>query len=404
VAIDVRPCADLGDFEEAFLAIGQYFGAEPDQARMERFSQTMPLERMYAAREDDTVIGGAGSFAFTMTVPGARLPCAGVSVVGVYPTHRRRGALREMMRVQLEDVRARGEPIAALWASEEGIYTRFGYGVASWAGEIAIPRERGAYALPFEHGGRYRILDSDEADPLLRRVYDAWATRTPGAFARGDAWWEHRILADPPDRRQGRGPKRLVVFERDGDAAAYAIYRHAPKWEEGVSKAEVVVVEALGLDDHALAAIWRYLLDIDWIERVQAQLLPIDHPLFLLLAEPRRLRYRLGDGLWLRLVDVAAALSQRSYSADGAVVFDVADAFLPANAGRWRLADGECAPTDDEPDIAIDVRDLASVYLGGFTFAELQRALRVDELRPGAIARADAIFAPDRAPWCPEIF
>jgi predicted acetyltransferase len=404
VSFDVRPSVDLDEFQEAFLAIGQYFGAEPDEERIGRFAESLPIDRMHAARADGQIVGGAGAFPFRMTVPGGRVPCAGVTVVGVYPTHRRRGVLRDLMKAQLADVRERGEPIAALWASEERIYGRFGYGVASWSGETSILRERGAYALPFDPGGSFRIVDSDEAKRSLPPVYEAWTARTPGAFTRDDAWWEHRLIADPPDRRQGRGPKRFVLFEREGIATGYGIYRHAPKWEEGVSKGELIVIEAIGTDDHALAAIWRYLLDVDWTERIQGYLLPIDHPLFLLLAEPRRLRYRLGDGLWVRLVDVGEALAQRGYAQGGSIVFDVQDEFVPENAGRWKLEDGSAARTDHEPDIRLDVRDLGSVYLGGFTFAELRRALRIEELHEGAVARADAIFRCDVRPWCPEIF
>lgn len=403
MSFDVRPCADLAEFQQAFLAIGQYFGAEPGE-RIEKFARNLPLERMHAAREDGQIIGGAGAFPFEMTVPGGRVPCAGVTVVGVYPTHRRRGALTAMMRAQLDDVRERGEPIAALWASEERIYTRYGYGLASWSGEIALLRAHSGYALPLEPDGRVRLVDADEAKGLLPQVYDTWLEQTPGGFTRDEAWWENRILFDPPDRRQGRGPRRYAVLERDGEPAAYALYRHAPKFEEGVSKATLAVAEALAVDAHALASIWRYLLDVDWTEKIEGFLLPIDHALFVLLAEPRRLRFRIGDGLWVRLVDVGAALSQRSYAADDSIVFDVTDSFIADNAGRWRLERGEASRTDDEPDIRLDVRDLGSVYLGGFTFAELQRGLRVEELVPGAVGRADTIFRTHRAPWCPEIF
>jgi predicted acetyltransferase len=404
VAFDVRACEDLDEFDQVFLSIGQYFGAEPNAERAERWSRCLPLDRTLAAREDGAIVGGAGSFPFSMTVPGATVPCAGVTIVGVYPTHRRRGVLSAMMRNQLDDVRERGEPIAALWASEERIYTRYGYGLASLVGETKLLRAHSAYALPFEPQGRVRIVGADEAKTLLPPVYGRWQAQTAGAFERTDDWWETRVLDDPPDRRQGRGPKRFVVVEVDGEPTAYAIYRHAPKWEEMVSKSVLVVGEAVGTDGDALATIWRYLLDVDWTETVEGYLLPIDHPLFLLLAEPRRLRYRVGDGLWVRLVDVGAALSARDYAADGRVVFEVEDAFLSDNAGRWKLEGGAASRTDEEPDIRLDVRDLGSAYLGGVTFAALQRALRIEELREGAIARADAIFRTDRAPWCPEIF
>jgi len=403
VSFDVSPCKDLDEFQDAFLAIGQYFGAEPGDS-VDRFTRNLPLERMHAAREEGVIVGGAGAFPFTMTVPGGQVPCAGVTVVGVYPTHRRRGVLTAMMRSQLDDVRERGEPIAALWASEERIYPRYGYGRASWAGEIGLLSARGGYALPFEADGHVRIVDAEAATRRIPPVYDAWRQQTPGSFARDDAWWETRVLADPPDGRQGRGPKRFAVVERNGEPVAYAIYRHAVKWEEGVSKSSLPVIEAIGVDSNALASIWRYLLDVDWIEKVQAYLLPIDHELFTLLAEPRRLRYRVGDGLWVRLVDVSAALSQRSYAEDGSIVFEVEDAFMPENAGRWKLEGGSASRTDDDPEIRLDVRDLGSVYLGGVNFAELQRGLRIRELAPGAVSRADAIFRSGRAPWCPEIF
>jgi predicted acetyltransferase len=159
------------------------------------------------------------------------------------------------------------------------------------------------------------------------------------------------------------------------------------------------VLEAMGISPDATAGIWRYLLDVDWMERVQAELLPVDHPLFLLLEQPRRMRFRVGDSLWLRLIDVGSALAARSLEGD--VVLEVADAFCPWNAARYSL-DG--AKTMEDADLRLDVSDLASVYLGGFTFGQLQRAGLVEEVRPGAVSRADAAFRSDRAPWCPEIF
>ena len=405
MSFDVTPCADREEFEQAFLSIGQYFGAEPDEERTDQWLEILPLERMHAAREDGAIVGGAGAFPFAMTVPGGEVACAGVTVVGVHPTHRRRGALSSMMRAQLDDVRERGEPVAALWASEERIYTRYGYGIASLTGEVRLLRAHASYGVPFEAHGRVRIVDAEEAETLVPAIYDQWRRTSPGAFARTDAWWTKRLLPDPPARRSGRGPRRWAVVERDGAPVAYAAYRHAPKFEEGVSKATLFAAEVIGVDASALAAAWRYVLDIDWTETVEAYLLPIDHPLFLLLAEPRRMRFRVGDGLWVRLVDIGAALSQRSYGADGSVVFEVADAFLPDNAGRWKLDGGSATRTDDEPDIALDVRDLGSAYLGGFTFAELERGRRIRELKGGAVARADAMFrTEDPAPWCPEIF
>jgi predicted acetyltransferase len=235
-------------------------------------------------------------------------------------------------------------------------------------------------------------------------IWVALVHERPGVFRRDDAWWKNRIVADPPDRRAGGGPKRFVLLELDGEDAAYAIYRHNMGWSEGSTSARLSVNEAIGTSPQATAEIWRFLLDVDWQATISASLLPVDHPLFFLLAKPRRLKYRLGDGLWVRLVDVGEALSSRSYVADGEVVFEVADAFAPWNEGRWKLAGGRCVRTDEEPGIRCDVSALGAAYLGAFTFAELERGLRVEELRPGAIGAADAMFRWNVAPWCPEIF
>src|SRR5438046_642958 len=158
MTLEVRRCHDQAEFGRALHGIGQYFGGPPTDEQLERFLRVLELERMHAAFDDGEIVGGAGAFSFDLSVPGGSLPCAGVTVVGVYPTHRRRGALRAMMRAQLDDVHARGEPIAALFASEETIYGRFGYGIAAWSGDVTIARERGTFGRPLERRGRVRAV------------------------------------------------------------------------------------------------------------------------------------------------------------------------------------------------------------------------------------------------------
>jgi predicted acetyltransferase len=309
-----------------------------------------------------------------------------------------------MMRAHLDDAVERGDAIAALWASEATIYGRFGYGLASLTGEIELPRDRSTFMLLAKPAGAIRFVSVEEASSLFPRVYDHVRLETPGMCSRSPAWWENRVLLDLEARRGGGGPARLVVLERAGEPAAYAIYRHHQSFEYSSATGHVYVVEALGVDAPAVAGIWRYLFDIDWIAAVKAQLLPVDHPLVLLLGELRRMRFTIADGLWVRLLDVGKALSGRGYMGDGEAVLEVTDEFLPANNGRWRVAAGEASRTDTDADIELDAPALGSVYLGGFSFAELARAGRVRELREGALARADALFRADRLPWCPEIF
>jgi predicted acetyltransferase len=404
MSFDVRPVQNLEEFGAAFFAIGQYFGATVEEERMQRWVDQLGLDRMHAAFENGEVVGGAAAFTFNMTVPGGDVPTAGVSVVGVYPTHRRRGILRTLMRAQLDDVHERGEPMAALWASEEPIYGRFGYGLAGFCGEIALPHEYTAFAQSAEPAGRLRFLEQDEILETLPAVFERIRADWPGMFSRNRLWWEHREVEDPPERRDGAGPKRWIVYEQDGSIEGFAVYRHKPEWDFGSTIAELRVLEAFGSSPEAMRDLWSFLLAIDWKATVKSWLLPPDHPLFLLLESPRRLRYRLGDSLWVRLVDVGAALSSRRYSSDESIVFEVSDDFCPWNEGGWKLEGGTAERTKDEPDLRLPVQSLGSAFLGGVQFAALARAGRVEELREGALAQADGLFRWDRLPWCPQIF
>jgi predicted acetyltransferase len=404
MSFEVRPCADLAEYADATDAIGQYFGNEPDPEKTERFSRVLPIDRMHAAWENGRIVGGAGAFPFTMSVPGGMLRCGGTTVVGVAPTHRRRGVLRAMMRAHLDDVHERGEPIAALWASEETIYGRFGYGPAAYAGEVNIPKEYVDFIAPREPSGTMRIVERDDALETFPPLWEGLARERPGMFMRSRDWWELRALRDPPERRGGAGPKRFVLLEIDDAPAGYAIYRHKMDWDEGVSSGKVLVIEAIAAEASALAELWRYLLDIDWVASISSWLLPPDHPLFFVLAQTRRMRYRLGDGLWVRPVDVGAALSGRTYPEDGEVVFDVRDSFCPWNEGRWKLAGGTAERTNADAHLALDVSTLGAAYLGGIRFSQLAQGGGVEELKPGAIERADGIFRHGLHPWCPEIF
>ena len=404
MAFDVRTARDAAEFKQAFFAIGQYFGGPMPDERLQRWVDQVTLERMHAAFTDGAIVGGAGAFTFNMTVPGGDVPTGGVTIVGVYPTHRRRGVLRSLMRAQLDDIHERGEPIAALWASEETIYGRFGYGLASWCGDISLAHEYTSLAGVFEPAGTIRLIEPEEALETLPAVFERIRLDWPGMFSRNRMWWEHREVDDPEERRDGAGPKRWVVHEVDGEIDGYAVYRHKPGWDEGSTIAELRVIEALGAMPEALRDLWAYLLAIDWKATVKSWLVPLGHPLFLLLATPRRLRFRMGDCLWVRIVDVGAALSARRYPGDGAIVLDVSDDFCPWNGGRWRLEGGVAERTDAAADLRLPAQSLGSTYLGGISFAELARAGRLEELREGGVARADALFRWDRHPWCPEIF
>src|SRR5262245_9642979 len=143
MSYEVRVCVSAAELREAVRPIWHYFGRSgPSDEQADRVARVLPVERVHAAWEGERAVGGASALPLLLTVPGGRLPAAGVTAVGVLPTHRRRGILRALMRAQLDDCRRRGEPVAYLWATEDTIYGRFGYGIASVSGEIEIARER----------------------------------------------------------------------------------------------------------------------------------------------------------------------------------------------------------------------------------------------------------------------
>jgi predicted acetyltransferase len=311
-----------------------------------------------------------------------------------------------MMRAQLDDVRERGEPIAALFASEETIYGRYGYGLASLRHQVTLPRTWAAMRADAPpRVGSVRLIESDEATRVLPRVYERVRKNTPGFLSRSKDWWELRRLRDEPDGRPaGAGPLNFALFELDGRPSAYAIYRLVEREEQGHWTRRLRVSEAIATDVTGMREIWRFLFGIDWVDEIVAWLLPVDHPLMHMVARLDRLDLTVETGLWVRLVDVGAALSARGYAADGRVTFDVRDGFGPWNAGTWTLANGVARRSTRAADLRLDVTALGATYLGGFTFTQLARAGLVEEARRGGLARADAMFATDRAPWCPEIF
>ena len=383
------------------------FSGELRAEEVERDSKLLPPDRMLGAFADGALVGTAGDFPLTLTIPGGELAAAGVTMVGVLPSHRRRGVLTQLMRRQLADARAREEPLAMLWASEGGIYGRYGYGVATRAASFEADRDRMALDQPFDPGARVRLVDVEEAERAFPPLYDGVRREFPGTIVRSEEWWKLYRLSDSEWRRGGAGPKFYVLLELDGEPAAYASYRVKDDWDEGFAQSLLRVVEAVATSPRATLELWRFLFGVDLVARVRTWPVPPDHPLFLLAKEPKRLRMKVGDGLWLRLLDLERCLSARSYAVDGEIALEIVDPLVSENEGIWRLSTtGGSTSVEREgaPDLRLGVSSLASAYLGGFTFAELAGAGLVEELADGALARADALFRTSRAPWCAEVF
>ncbi|MEK6275467.1 MAG: GNAT family N-acetyltransferase [Actinomycetota bacterium] len=390
-----------------FQACETSFSGEVRDEDVERDRRMFPAERMFGAYDNGAIVGTAADLPMRLRIPGGELPAAGVTSVGVMPSHRRRGILTQLMRRELDDALGRGEPLSILWASEEPIYGRYGYGVATVKAAIAADRDRIVFRGEPESAARVRMIDAEEAAQVLPLIWDRAQKVRPGMFARSPEWWQEYRLPDPEHRRRGAGPRFIALLELDGSPEAYALYRVKESWDEGFAASSLIVIEAVAATPLAEREIWRFLFGIDLVARVESYFLPVDHPLMLAVTESRRLRVRLGDGLWLRMLDVKRALESRSYAAEGTLSLELGDEFIPDNAGTWTLEAGTGGANlsrGGDAELRLDVRDLASAYLGGFSFGELATAGLVEELEPGAVDRADSLFRTPRAPWCPQVF
>jgi predicted acetyltransferase len=414
MAIEIRPYTDP-DLRPFAWTEGAASGYVLGPESLDRYERFVERDRLLCAMDGGAVVGTTAAISYQLTIPGGTIAAAGITAVGVLPSHRRQGILRGMMRRQLDDVRARGEPVAILWASEGAIYPHFGYGLATLDASFDIERTWTAFRDAAPPDGRVRLIDAGQAAIAWPPVYEQILTRIPGLVSRSPDQWDLLVISDPEHKRRGAGPKFFALYEQGGNPEGYACYRIQEEWDERGPKSVLRVVEATGTTDRAVRELWRFLFGIDLIHTIHAGRQPVDHPLLLMLAHPRRLGLTLGDGLWLRLVELPAALAARSYAAEGSLVLEVRDAFCPWNAGRWRLdVDGgteggessrvDVGRTDEDADLSVDATDLASTYLGGFTFAQLTRAGRAREERPGGIARADRLFATERRPWCLDQF
>lgn len=356
---------------------------------------------LLALTEDGRPVGTAAAYSFELTLPGETLvPVPGVTAVGVLPSHRRRGVLSAMMRHQLAESRVGGAFLSVLLCSEATIYGRFGYGPATYTAQLTVERHRAALALPRARGtaearaaGSVEVLRRAECGEVLEEVYDRYRRAQPGALSRPHRWWALRAGQPPISPAP-----RYVAVHRDADGVpdGYASY--------SIESGTLTVDETITTDDAVFTALARFVLEHDLVSQVVFKHVPPEHPLRWQLADFRAGQVNgVMDWLWVRILDIPGALTARGWFTDGELVLDVADPFLDEHC-RYLLTvrDGkaDCVPTDREPDLSLDVRDLGSIYLGGTSPSTLVRAGHIQAHRPGAATLADALFRADRSPHC----
>jgi predicted acetyltransferase len=359
-----------------------------------------------AAFVDGRVVGGSAMISFEITVPGNRpVPLGGVTSTGVIATHRRRGLLRQMMQAMFEDAASRGEILAGLSASEGSIYGRYGYGPATRRTRWEIERGQASFLGPGTPGGSLEITDAATAREAWRTVHESVRVERVGELSAAPDKW-----SDLTDQSHGTAGRRRYLIHRDLDGAIDGVANYRLPWSPRVSETGTLVVEGLqAASADAYRAMWQLLLDFDLTRKVVAAPRPSDEPLRWMLDNPRAMRVtRQSDSLWIRLLDVPAALSARTYDASEAIVLGIAsDPMCPSNEGSWRLEGGPdgavCTRVTTAPDLMIDLPALGSLYLGGMSAALLASAGRIRGDR-SAVGLLSRMFRTDPEPFNTFVF
>ncbi|MEO3843401.1 GNAT family N-acetyltransferase [Streptomyces sp. B22F1] len=385
------------------------------EADVELFLKTRDLSRTRGAYDGRRWVGTYRSFDQELTVPGgAAVSSCAVSAVTVSPTHRRRGLLSRMLREDMEAAKERGDVVASLIAAEYPIYGRYGFGPAAWTTDYDVTTPRAQldprYAGP-DDGGTVELLDAAELTAIAPALHDRFRRLVPGAVNRSATRWQaHTGAARYSVDEPWHEPFYAAYGSAAGEPEGIVTYRTKwGDWPGKLSDDELTVTDLFAVTPAAERALWRYLVSFDWITTIHTGHRAPDDLLPLYLGDPRAARVTThADYLWLRPLDVPRLLEARAYAASGSLVLDVHD---PAGlaGGRFLLDAGGpggtgCVPTDRPADLALSVAELARLSLGDESAVRLAALGVVDEERPGAAARADALLRTSRRPWCPDMF
>jgi len=401
MAIEIRAIAkdEVARFREALMMT---FGSDPDnETTDEQFLAVLDPAQAWAAFDAGVIVATAATFNFEVSLPGGNaMPMAGLTMVTVRPSHRRRGILRELMRHHLDDARARNYPVSGLWASDARIYGRFGYGLAAYCDVYEIANAHQLVVAAGRELDGIEWLEEPRARETLPALYARATAARPLAVRRSDEWWRERRFLETGWSRGGASRRRYVVARRGGELVGYLAFRQRGKFTDGMPDGRVEINELIASDGQAEATLWRFACSIDLFPTVAYWNAPADDALPWLADDMRRIKRRRADNVWLRIEDIPRTLSARGYTDDGHLRIAIADATYELDVTDGR---GTCARTTKPADLVCSAPTLATLYTGCARASELARA----ELVRGdarALALADRLFATPLAPWCPEMF
>ena len=335
------------------------------------------------------------------------MPSWAISTITVAPTHRRKGLATHLLEAELRTARELGIPVAVLTVSESTIYSRFGFSPAALSADWTIDSAWVKWAGPAAPG-RVQFVESatiaEQGAALVERV----RLDTPGQVSFEGFLWE-RLIGIGAGQEDAAKKLRFIRYDDESGAPqGFAVYEVLDK-STPADRAIVEVKYLVTATDDAYAGLWRFLLELDLVGEVQAPLRSIDEPLAWQVHDFRAaVKSKERDHLWVRILDLPAALTARSYHAPGHLVFDVSDpqGFTTGRYLHTISSDGTSVVTalegdipDDADAVAITVNDLGAILLGGVSAHTLARAARIEELTPGAASVVDLSYRSAVVPW-----
>lgn len=405
---EVRNITD-DDIELFRKRIDRAFGGDTneDPEAIERFKMVFANDRTFAAFDGEDIIGTGGALSFDLTVPGGNtVAMGGTTIISVQPTHRRRGVLRALMTAHLDEVAGRSEPVAALWASESSIYSRFGYGPSTYRHRVNLATKRIRMrdaSIP----GSVRLLEAEEAEPLMHQIYEGVRITRSGMLSRSDGWWHARHIHENERGRDGKSKRRYAVYFEGEKPLGYATFRQKSHWEDFMPGGEVELGEVITMNNDAHRSLWSFLTNIDLFTDLEWWNVAIDDPLPDIITDPRQVKRTLADGMWVRIMDVAVALESRSYETDGSTIIEVSDDYRPSTSGVFEVVveggEAKCVATDQEPEVSMGIDVLGHLYLGGGSAVTMAAAGRLAGSTESVVS-LHRLFTTAAAPWCPEVF
>lgn len=409
---------DLTAYCQAFV---RGFGAEVHEGEEDRVRHVLGLDRTHAAFDDSNrIVGTMAAYTMQLAVPGeVDVASAGLSRVTVATSHRRQGILSQMIDVHFADSVAHREAVSILWASEASIYGRFGFGQATENAWVVFDTTKADIVRP-ARPDTVDLIDAAEAQKVLPELRERCRRKRPGIFQRSPVWWEHRSFPDHEWMREGMSSRRYVVASRNGDPVGYATYRQKMNWtDDDLADGKISVETVAAIDDDAVHTLWWFLSNVDLFPHVEAWLQPTDTIVPWIANNVRAIRRKVNDGIHLRVLDVADALSTRHYQQPGEVTFAVDDPRLGSNTGTYRLTidqpapvgddgnlptyRGTCEQTEAEPQLTISPKALGTLYLGSGRTGPLALVGEIRGQR-AAVSELERLMGWPVAAFCDEGF